>query len=97
MAMYSFVPPFREATFCGVPSCVFDKSGCTTGEKRLLNTDLMEMQFILAGGPVCCSMYWLGRSDILMHIPRPEERAVSPRNSLQQGGHLHHHQVVTSP
>jgi hypothetical protein len=23
MAMYSFVPPFREATFCGVPSCVW--------------------------------------------------------------------------
>jgi hypothetical protein len=23
MAMYSFVPPFREATFIGVPSCVF--------------------------------------------------------------------------
>lgn len=22
MAMYSFVPPFREATFCGVPSCM---------------------------------------------------------------------------
>jgi hypothetical protein len=38
MAMYSFVPPFREAKFCGVPSCVFDKLGCTVGEKRLRNT-----------------------------------------------------------
>jgi hypothetical protein len=27
------VPPFREATFCGVPSCVFEKSGCAAGEK----------------------------------------------------------------
>jgi hypothetical protein len=40
MGMYSFVPPFREATFCGVLSCVFDKSGCAAGEKRLWNTAL---------------------------------------------------------
>jgi hypothetical protein len=40
MAMYSFVPPFRQATFCGVPSCVFDKSVCAAGEKRLRNTGL---------------------------------------------------------
>jgi hypothetical protein len=33
MAMYSFVHPFREAKFCGVPSCVFDKLGCAAGEK----------------------------------------------------------------
>jgi hypothetical protein len=38
MAMYSFVPPFRKAKFCGVPSCVFDKLGCAAGEKRLRNT-----------------------------------------------------------
>jgi hypothetical protein len=38
MAMYSFVPPFREANFCGVPSCVFDKLGCAAGEKHLRNT-----------------------------------------------------------
>jgi hypothetical protein len=30
---------FREATFCGVPPCVFDKLGCAAGEKRLRNTD----------------------------------------------------------
>jgi hypothetical protein len=35
MAMYSFVPPFREAKFCGMPSCVFDKL-----EKSLRNTAL---------------------------------------------------------
>jgi hypothetical protein len=34
MVMYSFVPPFREATFCGVSSCVFDKLWCATGEKK---------------------------------------------------------------
>jgi hypothetical protein len=39
-AMYSFVPPFLEANFCGVPSCVFDKLGCAMGEKRLRNTAL---------------------------------------------------------
>jgi hypothetical protein len=39
MAMYSFEPPFREATFCGAPSCVF---GCAAGEKRLRNTALDE-------------------------------------------------------
>jgi hypothetical protein len=33
MAVYSFVPPFREATVCGVPSCVFDKLGGAAGEK----------------------------------------------------------------
>jgi hypothetical protein len=40
MAMYTFVPRFREAKFCGVPSCVFDKSGYAAGEKSLRNTDL---------------------------------------------------------
>jgi hypothetical protein len=38
MAMYSFVPPFRETKFCGAPSCVFDKLGCAAGGKRLWNT-----------------------------------------------------------
>jgi hypothetical protein len=42
MIMFSFVPPFREATFCGVPSCVSDKLGCAAGEKRLRNTGLDE-------------------------------------------------------
>jgi hypothetical protein len=40
MAMFRFVPPFREAKFCGVPSYVFDKLGCAVGEKRLRNTDV---------------------------------------------------------
>jgi hypothetical protein len=40
MAMYSFVPPFCEITFCGVLSCVFDQLGCAEGEKRLQNTDV---------------------------------------------------------
>jgi hypothetical protein len=44
MAMYSFVPPFREAKFCGVPTCVFDKSGCAAGEKSLRNTSLDDMK-----------------------------------------------------
>jgi hypothetical protein len=34
MAMRSFVFPFREPKFCGVPSCVFDKSGSVMGEKK---------------------------------------------------------------
>jgi hypothetical protein len=33
----SFLPPFHEATFCGVPSCVSDKLGCAAGEIRLQN------------------------------------------------------------
>jgi hypothetical protein len=33
MAIYSFVPPFHEAKFYGVPSCIFDKLGCAAGEK----------------------------------------------------------------
>jgi hypothetical protein len=40
MTMYSFVPPFREAKFCGVPSCVFDKLGCAAGGKSLRNIGL---------------------------------------------------------
>jgi hypothetical protein len=40
MVMYSFVPPFREAKVCGMPSCVFDKLGCTAGVKRLRNVGL---------------------------------------------------------
>jgi hypothetical protein len=38
----SFVPPFREAKFCGLPSCVFDKLGCAAGKKRLRDTGLGE-------------------------------------------------------
>jgi hypothetical protein len=46
MAVYSFVPPFRKAKFCGVPSCDFDKSGCAAGEKTLRNTDLEAVSLI---------------------------------------------------
>jgi hypothetical protein len=42
MTMYSFVPRFREATYCGVPLSVFDKLGCAAGEKRLRNTELSQ-------------------------------------------------------
>jgi hypothetical protein len=35
MAMCRFVPPFREAKFCGVPSCVFDNLGCAVDEKKV--------------------------------------------------------------
>jgi hypothetical protein len=40
MVMYSFLPRFREAKFCGMPSCVFGKLGCAAGGKRLRNTDV---------------------------------------------------------
>lgn len=40
MAMYSFVPTFQEAKFCGVLSCVFDELGCAKGEESLWNTVL---------------------------------------------------------
>jgi hypothetical protein len=33
--MKSFVSPFREAKFCGVPSRVLDKLGCAAGEKKV--------------------------------------------------------------
>jgi hypothetical protein len=39
MAMYTMVPPFCEAKFCGVLSCVFEKLKCVAGE-RLQNTAL---------------------------------------------------------
>jgi hypothetical protein len=40
MAMDSFVPPFREAKFCGVPSCVFYELGCAAIDESLRNTVL---------------------------------------------------------
>jgi hypothetical protein len=40
--MYSLVPSFREAKFCGVPSRIFDKLGCAAGGKRLRNTGVHE-------------------------------------------------------
>jgi hypothetical protein len=36
-----FVPPFREAKFCGVPSYDFNKLGCVAGETRLRNTGVV--------------------------------------------------------
>jgi hypothetical protein len=54
MAMYSFVPAFREAKFCGVPSCVFDKLGCAAGEKRLRDTTLEEGLPIARSVPLFC-------------------------------------------
>jgi hypothetical protein len=45
MTMHSFVPPFLEAKFCDVPSCVFDKLGCAAGEKRLRNSGLYNDEF----------------------------------------------------
>jgi hypothetical protein len=59
--MYSFVPPFRKATFCGVLSCVFDKSGCAVGEKRLQNTVLVHKRYAkkvyrCSGGEVACTV-----------------------------------------
>jgi hypothetical protein len=44
MTMENFIPPFREATFYGVPSCVFDKLGCAAGEKRLRNIAFDKVQ-----------------------------------------------------
>jgi hypothetical protein len=35
MAMYGFIPHFREAKFCGVLSCVLVKVGCAVGEKKV--------------------------------------------------------------
>jgi hypothetical protein len=32
------MPAFREATFYGVPTCVFDELGCVADEKMLRNT-----------------------------------------------------------
>jgi hypothetical protein len=41
MVMYSFVPSFRKAKYCGVPSCVFDKLVRAAVEKSLRNTAKM--------------------------------------------------------
>jgi hypothetical protein len=44
-AMYSFLSPFREAKFCGVPSYVVDKLGCAEGGKRFWNTGLERLSW----------------------------------------------------
>jgi hypothetical protein len=36
MIMYSFVSLFCEAIFCGVPLYIFDKLGCATGERKVV-------------------------------------------------------------
>jgi hypothetical protein len=56
MAMYTFVLLFREAKFCGMPSCVFDK-WCAAGEKWLRNTDLMSLRVVSFKVPKCSSSY----------------------------------------
>jgi hypothetical protein len=45
MDTYSSVPSFREAKLYGAPPCVFDKSVCAAGEKRLWNTGLEVPRF----------------------------------------------------
>jgi hypothetical protein len=40
MAMYSFLLPLHEVTFCGVPPFVSDKLGSVMGDRRLQNTGL---------------------------------------------------------
>jgi hypothetical protein len=40
MAVYTFVPPFRNVKFCGVVPSVFDKLGCAAGKKWLRKTGL---------------------------------------------------------
>jgi hypothetical protein len=42
MDMYGFLPPFREAKFCGVSSRVLDKLGFAAIGKRLRNTGLKQ-------------------------------------------------------
>jgi hypothetical protein len=38
MAEYSVVPPFREAKFFGVPSCVCDILGCVPRVREVCGT-----------------------------------------------------------
>jgi hypothetical protein len=45
MAIFSFIPPFHQMTFCDVPSCIFDKLGCAVCAKRLQNTVLEHLRF----------------------------------------------------
>jgi hypothetical protein len=40
VATYCFVPTFRKAKFCGVPSGVIVIVGCAAGKTRLLNADV---------------------------------------------------------
>jgi hypothetical protein len=42
MTMYSFVPPFREAIFCGVRHVPLTNQGVPR-VKRLRNTDLKQL------------------------------------------------------
>jgi hypothetical protein len=41
MTFYNFTPPFREAIFCEVSSCIFDKLRHAAGEEGLRNSLLI--------------------------------------------------------
>jgi hypothetical protein len=66
MAMYNFLLPFREAKFCGVPSCVFDKLGRAAGEESLQNTGVRaEHRLRVSDNKLNFPAEWLA---LLLHI-----------------------------
>jgi hypothetical protein len=69
IAMYSFVPSFREAKFCGVPSCVFGKLWCAAGEKRLRNTDICIKRIYFCRYRTC-EVYFIEHGSIVHKIRR---------------------------
>jgi hypothetical protein len=61
VATYCFVPPFRKAKFCGVPSRAIVKVGCAVGRKRLRNTGLghSNTAFLCINFRLCEQMRWI--------------------------------------
>jgi hypothetical protein len=79
MAMYGFVPLFREWKFCGVPSCVFDKLRCAAGEKKKV-TEHFSSRIMRTYGLTD------GRTDRLVQFYVPSFHVLRAKNA--QNGHF---------
>jgi hypothetical protein len=52
VATYCFVPSFRKAKSCGVPSRAIVKVGCAVGKKRSRDTGLRNQKFSVTSVPI---------------------------------------------
>jgi hypothetical protein len=55
VATYCFVPPFRKAIFCGVPSRAIVKAGGAVGKRRYRNTVLFITNYY--NSYLVCNLY----------------------------------------
>lgn len=73
MAMYNFEPPFHKAKFYDVASCVFDKSSCAAGKKKVAEHSVTQK-------------WWCHKSNLCYKIMEGQGKAFhsTPRLFLSQ-------------